>query len=57
MQFIHLYVFSLFCLALVGINASQSEESYWKSIWPNTPLPKALSDLLLPERNQCTHKR
>ncbi|KEH19225.1 embryonic abundant protein, putative [Medicago truncatula] len=36
-------------LALVGINASQSEESYWKSIWPNTPLPKALSDLLLPE--------
>ncbi|KEH19228.1 putative BURP domain-containing protein [Medicago truncatula] len=36
-------------LILVGINASQSGEDYWKTIWPNTPMPKALSDLLQPE--------
>jgi len=32
----------------VGINASQSGEDYWNTIWPNTPMPKALSDLLQP---------
>ncbi|KAK7405755.1 hypothetical protein VNO78_07372 [Psophocarpus tetragonolobus] len=32
--------------------ASQSAEDYWHSVWPNTPLPKPLSDLLLSEEKQ-----
>ncbi|PNX88437.1 hypothetical protein L195_g044542, partial [Trifolium pratense] len=35
-------------LAFVGIGATPSGEDYWKSVWPNTPLPKAFYDLLLP---------
>jgi hypothetical protein len=35
-----------FCvqLTLMKIDASQSGEDYWKSIWPNTPMPKTLLD-------------
>lgn len=33
----------------MGIGATTlSSEDYWQTIWPNTPLPKAFSDLLLP---------
>jgi ABC-type transport system involved in cytochrome bd biosynthesis fused ATPase/permease subunit len=35
-------------LAFVGIGATPSGEDYWQSVWPNTPLPKAFYDLLLP---------
>ncbi|XP_061341520.1 unknown seed protein USP-like [Gastrolobium bilobum] len=48
MEFAHLSVLALFCLALMGTDASQSAEDYWQSVWPNTPLPKPLWDLLLP---------
>ncbi|XP_058748021.1 embryonic abundant protein VF30.1-like [Vicia villosa] len=48
MEFAHLTVLSLFCLAFVGITATSSGEDYWQSIWPNTPLPKTFSDLLIP---------
>ncbi|XP_058739941.1 unknown seed protein USP-like [Vicia villosa] len=46
MEFQNLSVLALFFLALVGINGSKSGEEYWKSVWPNTTMPKALSDLL-----------
>ncbi|CAI8584199.1 unnamed protein product [Vicia faba] len=47
MEFKNLSVLALFLLVLVGIHGSNSGEEYWKSVWPNTPIPKALSDLLL----------
>lgn len=49
MEFTHLFVLALFFLTIVGINGSKSGEEYWKSVWPNTPMPEVLSDLLLPE--------
>nr|AAZ31070.1 embryonic abundant protein-like precursor [Medicago sativa] len=49
MEFAHLSILALFCLAFVRIGASPSSaEDYWQSVWPNTPLPKAFFDLLLP---------
>ncbi|XP_004511175.1 embryonic abundant protein VF30.1-like [Cicer arietinum] len=50
MEFTHISFVALLCLVIVGIDASQSGEEYWKSVWPNTPLPKALLDLLLPDK-------
>ncbi|CAJ2657150.1 unnamed protein product [Trifolium pratense] len=48
MEFTHLSLLALFFLTLiVGINGSKSGEEYWKSVWLNTPIPKALSDLLM----------
>ncbi|XP_058772363.1 embryonic abundant protein VF30.1-like [Vicia villosa] len=49
MEFTHLSLLALFCLIFVGTNGSKSGEEYWKSIWPNTPIPKPLLDLLLPD--------
>ncbi|AET02692.1 putative BURP domain-containing protein [Medicago truncatula] len=49
MELTHLSVLAIFFLALVGINGSKSGEEYWKSVWPNTLMPKSLSDLLLSE--------
>ncbi|CAK8561220.1 unnamed protein product [Lathyrus sativus] len=49
MGFTHLSLLALLCLVFVGINASKSDEEYWKSIWPNTPIPRPLLDLLLPD--------
>ncbi|XP_058727860.1 unknown seed protein USP-like [Vicia villosa] len=46
MEFKNLSVLALFFLAFVGINGSKSGEEYWKSVWPNTTIPKALSDML-----------
>ncbi|CAK8570279.1 unnamed protein product [Lathyrus sativus] len=48
MEFAHITVLTLFCLAFVRTGAIPSGEDYWKYVWPNTPLPKAFSDLLLP---------
>ncbi|XP_058734892.1 embryonic abundant protein VF30.1-like [Vicia villosa] len=50
MEFKSLSVLALFLLTLLGINGFKSEEEYWKSVWPNTPIPKALSDLLLSDK-------
>ncbi|KAI5420891.1 hypothetical protein KIW84_044651, partial [Lathyrus oleraceus] len=47
MKFKILYVVALLFLTLIGINGSKSDEEYWNSIWPNTPIPKTLSDMLL----------
>ncbi|KAK0571121.1 hypothetical protein LWI29_011443 [Acer saccharum] len=45
--------FSLFVtfltLALVASHAALSPELYWKSVLPNTPMPKAVTDLLHPD--------
>ncbi|KAK0572015.1 hypothetical protein LWI29_024927 [Acer saccharum] len=45
--------FSLFVtfltLALVASHAALSPELYWKSVLPNTPVPKAVTDLLHPD--------
>ncbi|XP_061341342.1 embryonic abundant protein VF30.1-like [Gastrolobium bilobum] len=48
MEFAHLSVLALFCLTVVVTDASQSAENYWQSVRPNTPMPKALWDLLQP---------
>ncbi|KAI5420897.1 hypothetical protein KIW84_044656 [Lathyrus oleraceus] len=50
MEFKNLSVLVLFLLVLVGINGSKSGEEYWKSVWPNTPIPKALSDLMTSDK-------
>ncbi|CAI8607056.1 unnamed protein product [Vicia faba] len=47
MEFTHLSLLALFCLTFLGTNGSRSGEEYWKSIWPNTPIPRPLLDLLL----------
>ncbi|KAI9191120.1 hypothetical protein LWI28_003897 [Acer negundo] len=36
-------------LALVASHAALSPELYWKSVLPNTPMPKAVTDLLHPD--------
>ncbi|KAK2661166.1 hypothetical protein Ddye_007699 [Dipteronia dyeriana] len=45
--------FSLFVifltLALVASHAALSPELYWKSVLPNTPMPKSVTDLLHPD--------
>ncbi|KAI5393311.1 embryonic abundant protein VF30.1 [Lathyrus oleraceus] len=48
MEFSHITVLALFCLTFVRTGAIPSGEDYWKYVWPNTPLPEAFSDLLLP---------
>lgn len=38
-------------LALAGeshVHASLPEEDYWEAVWPNTPIPTALRELLKP---------
>ncbi|RYR68406.1 hypothetical protein Ahy_A03g014899 isoform B [Arachis hypogaea] len=44
-------VVTLFCLALVGADhahESIADESYWQAVWPNTPIPPTLMELLKP---------
>ncbi|XP_050873002.1 unknown seed protein USP [Lathyrus oleraceus] len=50
MEFKNLSVLALFFLTFLGIHASKSGEEYWKSVWPNTPIPKTLLDLLLTDK-------
>ncbi|KAI3511903.1 hypothetical protein L1887_19063 [Cichorium endivia] len=45
MKFNLLNVYALFSLALVGSHAV-NPEVYWKSVLPNSPMPKAIKDLL-----------
>ncbi|KAF5726205.1 putative BURP domain-containing protein [Tripterygium wilfordii] len=46
-HFIHIVAF--FTLALVASHAAIAPEQYWNSVLPNTPMPKAISDLLQPD--------
>ncbi|XP_059461306.1 BURP domain-containing protein 3-like [Corylus avellana] len=44
---IHLLrIFAFLALALVTSHAALAPEEYWKSVLPNTPMPKSVSDLL-----------
>ncbi|GLT50695.1 hypothetical protein SLA2020_241630 [Shorea laevis] len=43
------FIVALLCLGVVGsCHASMPAELYWKSVFPNTPMPKSLQDLLRP---------
>ncbi|CAJ1978356.1 unnamed protein product [Sphenostylis stenocarpa] len=46
MEFGHLLALALFCLTLRKIDASAKD--YWNSVFPNTPVPKPLQDLVWP---------
>jgi len=41
-------------LALAGeSHASLPEEEYWEAVWPNTPIPSSLRELLKPGPQGC----
>ncbi|GLT50704.1 hypothetical protein SLA2020_241710 [Shorea laevis] len=43
------FIVALFCLGVVGsCHASMPAELYWKSVLPNSPMPKSLQELLRP---------
>ncbi|CAL1373512.1 unnamed protein product [Linum trigynum] len=44
-----LYILGFLTVALVASHAALPPELYWKSVLPNTPMPKAVSDLLEPD--------
>ncbi|GLT50717.1 hypothetical protein SLA2020_241830 [Shorea laevis] len=49
MAFHFVSIFALLCLGVVGsCHASMPAELYWKSVFPNTPMPKSLQELLRP---------
>lgn len=48
----------LWQLALGGESHAQSrvsEEDYWQAVWPNTPIPTALQELLKPITSGWLH--
>ncbi|GLT50702.1 hypothetical protein SLA2020_241690 [Shorea laevis] len=46
------FIVALLCLGVVGsCHASMPAELYWKSVLPNTPMPKSLQDLLVNKNN------
>ncbi|CAN1162099.1 BURP domain protein RD22 [Linum perenne] len=49
MKFNHLCVLGFLTIALAATHAAITPELYWKSVLPNTPMPKAVSDLLQPD--------
>jgi len=44
MEFLHILIY--LSLAMVVSYAAVAPETYWKSVLPNTPMPKAVTDLL-----------
>ncbi|KAM0053580.1 putative BURP domain-containing protein [Helianthus debilis subsp. tardiflorus] len=48
MRFFLLHVCTLFSVALIGSHAV-TPEVYWKSVLPNSPMPKSIKDLLYTE--------
>ncbi|AES66786.2 putative BURP domain-containing protein [Medicago truncatula] len=50
MELKHILIFiSVLSLALAGgSHASLPEEEYWEAVWPNTPIPSSLRELLKP---------
>ncbi|GLT50718.1 hypothetical protein SLA2020_241840 [Shorea laevis] len=50
MGFHSVSILALLCLGVVGsCHASMSTELYWKSVFPTTPMPKSLQELLRPD--------
>ncbi|GLU01409.1 hypothetical protein SLE2022_187180 [Rubroshorea leprosula] len=41
-------IFVPLAVALVASHAALSPEAYWKTVLPNTPMPKAVRELLHP---------
>ncbi|CAL5196465.1 unnamed protein product [Lathyrus oleraceus] len=50
MEFKQLSCLVLIFLTFVEIDALQSDEEYWKSVWPNTPIPNILSGIFIPDK-------
>jgi hypothetical protein len=52
-----MFIYACFCgmqLALAGESyASLPEEEYWEAVWPNTPIPTPLRELLKPGPQGC----
>ncbi|KAK9013968.1 hypothetical protein V6N11_005143 [Hibiscus sabdariffa] len=48
MAFQFLFVFALLTIVFAGSHGAVPEEVYWKSVFPNNPMPKALKDILPP---------
>ncbi|KAK1382884.1 BURP domain-containing protein [Heracleum sosnowskyi] len=46
MEFILFRFFALLSVAFVASHAAASSEDYWRSVLPNTPMPKFISELL-----------
>ncbi|GKC66845.1 hypothetical protein Tco_1099443, partial [Tanacetum coccineum] len=42
-------------LAVVASHAAVAPETYWKSVLPNTPMPKAVTDLLHNDKSTDIH--
>ncbi|XP_027183487.1 BURP domain-containing protein 3-like [Coffea eugenioides] len=49
MEFRPLHLFIFVALACVSSHAAQPAETYWKSVLPNSPMPKAIEDLIQSE--------
>ncbi|KAJ0030517.1 hypothetical protein Pint_12784 [Pistacia integerrima] len=49
MGFSFLPILAFLAVALVASHAALAPELYWKSVLPNTPMPKAVRDLLHPD--------
>ncbi|KAF5743256.1 dehydration-responsive protein RD22-like [Tripterygium wilfordii] len=49
MKFNLIHIVAFFTIALVASHAAIPPEQYWNSVLPNTPMPKAISDLLRPD--------
>ncbi|XP_071698416.1 BURP domain protein RD22-like [Rutidosis leptorrhynchoides] len=50
-----LHILTFLSLAVVVSHAAVSPETYWKSVLPNTPMPKAVSDLLPNDKSTDIH--
>jgi hypothetical protein len=52
-----MFIYACFCgmqLALAGESyASLPEGEYWEAVWPNTPIPTSLRELLKPGPQGC----
>ncbi|CAN0907003.1 BURP domain protein RD22 [Linum grandiflorum] len=49
MKFNPLYVLGFLTIAFAATHAAVPPQLYWKSVLPNTPMPKAVTDLLQPD--------
>ncbi|KAL7262742.1 hypothetical protein ACSBR1_000997 [Camellia fascicularis] len=49
MEFHLLPILAFLSLMLIASHATLSPEAYWNSVLPNSPMPKAVKDLLHPE--------
>ncbi|GJZ08397.1 BURP domain protein RD22 [Tanacetum coccineum] len=50
-----LHTLTFLSLAVVASHAAVAPETYWKSVLPNTPMPKAVTDLLHNDKSTDIH--